>query len=84
MLWDHTRTERGIRVTCWSSFPLQGVHRFTSPRLSDMSTTCLWQSSHRHLNEFNELISVVLLNTLNRLQLLYDWSRMYLSSKCFE
>jgi hypothetical protein len=24
-------------VTCWSGFPLQGVHRFESPRLSDMS-----------------------------------------------
>jgi hypothetical protein len=22
MIWDHTRTERGIRVTCWSGFPL--------------------------------------------------------------
>jgi hypothetical protein len=24
-------------VTCWSGFPLQGVHRFESSRLSDMS-----------------------------------------------
>jgi hypothetical protein len=24
-------------VACWSGFPLQGVHRFKSPRLSDMS-----------------------------------------------
>jgi hypothetical protein len=24
-------------VMCWSGFPLQGVHRFESPRLSDMS-----------------------------------------------
>jgi hypothetical protein len=24
-------------VPCWSDFPLQGVHRFESPRLSDMS-----------------------------------------------
>jgi hypothetical protein len=24
-------------VVCWSNFPLQGVHRFESPRLSDMS-----------------------------------------------
>jgi hypothetical protein len=24
-------------VVCWSGFPLQGVHRFESPRLSDMS-----------------------------------------------
>jgi hypothetical protein len=24
-------------VSCWSGFPLQGIHRFESPRLSDMS-----------------------------------------------
>jgi hypothetical protein len=24
-------------VSCWSDFPLQGVHRFESSRLSDMS-----------------------------------------------
>jgi hypothetical protein len=24
-------------VSCWSGFPLQGVHRFESSRLSDMS-----------------------------------------------
>jgi hypothetical protein len=24
-------------VSCWSGFPLQGVHRFESPRLKDMS-----------------------------------------------
>jgi hypothetical protein len=47
MVWDHTRTERGMRVTCWSSFPLHGVHRFESSRLSDMSIACLWQSSRR-------------------------------------
>jgi hypothetical protein len=28
-------------VTCWSSFPLHDVHRFESPRLSDMSN-CLF------------------------------------------
>jgi hypothetical protein len=37
MVVDHTRTEREKRVACWSGFPLQGVHRFESPRLSDMS-----------------------------------------------
>jgi hypothetical protein len=26
-----------VYVACWSGFPLQGVHRFESPRLSDMS-----------------------------------------------
>jgi hypothetical protein len=33
----HTRTERGKRMVCWSGFPLQGVHRFESSRLSDIS-----------------------------------------------
>jgi hypothetical protein len=49
-------TERGMRVACWSGFPLQGVHQFESPRLSDMSIACLWQSSRRQLNRLNELI----------------------------
>jgi hypothetical protein len=31
---SHTQTKR---VACWSGFPLQGVHRFESPRLLDMS-----------------------------------------------
>jgi hypothetical protein len=58
---------REIRVAYWSGFPLQGVRRFVSPRLSDMSTACLWQSSCRQLNEFNELIynQCVLLTTTN-------------------
>jgi hypothetical protein len=37
----HTTGVRGLTweayVSCWSGFPLQGVHRFESPRLSDMS-----------------------------------------------
>jgi hypothetical protein len=37
IILDHIRTECGKRVTCWSGFPLQDVHRFESPRLSDMS-----------------------------------------------
>jgi hypothetical protein len=37
MVVDHTWTERGKRVACWSGFPLQGVHQFESPQLSDMS-----------------------------------------------
>jgi hypothetical protein len=37
----HTRTECGKRVPCWSGFPLQGVHRFESLRLSDMSNRLL-------------------------------------------
>jgi hypothetical protein len=35
---------------CKSGFPLQGVYWFESPWLSDMGTTCLWQSSRRKLN----------------------------------
>jgi hypothetical protein len=49
MVWDHTRTERGMHVACWSGFPLQDVHRFESPQLLDMSTACLWQSSRSNL-----------------------------------
>jgi hypothetical protein len=30
MVLNHTRTEHGKRVSCWSGFPLQGVHRFKS------------------------------------------------------
>jgi hypothetical protein len=41
MVIDHTRTERGKHVVCWSEFPLQGVRRFESPRLSDMSNHLL-------------------------------------------
>jgi hypothetical protein len=44
---NHTRTEHGMCVTCWSGFPLQGVHRFELPRLSDMSIAYLRQSSRR-------------------------------------
>jgi hypothetical protein len=72
MVWDHTRTERGMCVACWLGFPLHGVQLFESPWLSDISTACLWQSSRRQLNELNELICnrYVLLTTLNCLQLL--------------
>jgi hypothetical protein len=31
MVLNHTWTERGKRVVCWSGFSLQGVHRFESP-----------------------------------------------------
>jgi hypothetical protein len=26
MVWDHTQIKRGGRMSCWSGFPLQGVH----------------------------------------------------------
>jgi hypothetical protein len=45
MVEGHTWIEHGKCVTCWLSFSLQGVHRFKSPRLSNMSTACLWKSS---------------------------------------
>jgi hypothetical protein len=47
MVYDHTRTESEMRVACESGFPLQGVHRFESSRLSDMSIASLRQSSRR-------------------------------------
>jgi hypothetical protein len=47
MIWDHTWMKREKRVACWLSFSLQGVHRFESPRLSDISIACLRQSSRR-------------------------------------
>jgi hypothetical protein len=37
MVEGHTRTEREMCVACWSDFLLQGVHRFKSSRLLDMS-----------------------------------------------
>jgi hypothetical protein len=37
MVQDHTQIKRGGCMTCCSSFPLQGVHRFESLQLSDMS-----------------------------------------------
>jgi hypothetical protein len=37
MVLDHTWTEHGKHVRVGLSFPLQGVHRFELPRLSDMS-----------------------------------------------
>jgi hypothetical protein len=56
-------------VAYWSGFPLQGVHRFESPRHSDMSMACLRQGSH-HIDNLTSLMGlivtdVVLLNTLN-------------------
>jgi hypothetical protein len=37
MVQDHTQIKRGWCMACWSGFPLQGVYRFESPRLSDLS-----------------------------------------------
>jgi hypothetical protein len=47
MVNDHTWTEHEKCVACWSDFPMQDVHWFESLRLSDVSITCLRQSSHR-------------------------------------
>jgi hypothetical protein len=43
MVLNHTWTERGKHVACWSSFPLQGVHQFESSQLLDMSNRMLNQ-----------------------------------------
>jgi hypothetical protein len=59
MVWDHMRTERGMCVVCWSVFPLQGVYRFESPRLSDMSITCC--GSH-HVDHLTNLMSLFVIN----------------------
>jgi hypothetical protein len=32
---DYMQMKGGGCMTCWSGFPLQGVQRFKSPRLSD-------------------------------------------------
>jgi hypothetical protein len=37
MVRDHTQIKRGGRMACWLGLPLQGVHRFESPRFLDMS-----------------------------------------------
>jgi hypothetical protein len=46
MVDGHTQTEHGKCVACWSGFLLQGVHRFGSPRLSDMSNRLSRDSFH--------------------------------------
>jgi hypothetical protein len=56
MVKDHTWTEHEKRVACWSDFSLQGVHRFESPRLLDMSITCLWQSSRSNLMSLMKML----------------------------
>jgi hypothetical protein len=37
MVQDHTQIKREGCMVCWSGLPLQGVHRFESLQLSDMS-----------------------------------------------
>jgi hypothetical protein len=41
MIWDYVQIKRGGCMACCSGFPLQGVHRLKSSRLSDMSN-CLF------------------------------------------
>jgi hypothetical protein len=41
MVEGRMRTEREKCVACWSDFSLQGVHRFKSSQLSDLSNACL-------------------------------------------
>jgi hypothetical protein len=46
----HTPDIRGLAweayVSCWLDFPMQGVHRFESPCLSDMSN-CLFVAAFK-------------------------------------
>jgi hypothetical protein len=47
MVWDHTRTECGMRMTCWSSFPCR-VYIDSNRRDSQIwVTACLWLSARR-------------------------------------
>jgi hypothetical protein len=67
MVGDHTWIERGMRVACWSGFPLQGVHQFESPRLSDMSTVVC--GSH-HVDNLIGLISLSVIDVCCLLHLI--------------
>jgi hypothetical protein len=51
---------RRAYMSCWLSFCLQGVYRFELPRLSDMSTACLWQSSRSKLTNLMSLMQLLL------------------------
>jgi hypothetical protein len=74
MVWDHTQTKRGMRVACWSGFPCRVYID------SNHGDSRIWVSlvcgSH-HVDNLMNLMSllvadVLLFNTLNYLQLLYD------------
>jgi hypothetical protein len=70
MVMDHTQIEHGMCVACRSCFPLQGVHRFESLRLSDMSN-CLsrgslhvenlmaWLMAYNGIDMYNYLIATL-------------------------
>jgi hypothetical protein len=55
------RTERGKRVSYWSDFSLQGVHRFKSPRLSNMSNRLFVAVKTLQLNKLNLLNVIVVI-----------------------
>jgi hypothetical protein len=53
MVWDHTRTEHGMHVACWSGFPYR-VYIDSNRRDPWICVTaCLWPSTHRQLNGIN-------------------------------
>jgi hypothetical protein len=56
-----------MHVACWSGLSLQGVHRFESPRLSDMSITCY--GSH-HVDNLTNLISLSVIDVCCLLHLI--------------
>jgi hypothetical protein len=74
MVWDHTQTERGMRVVCWSGFPCRVY--IDSNHHDSRIWVPLVCGSHHIDNLTNSMslivINVVLLNVLNCLQLLYD------------
>jgi hypothetical protein len=81
MIWYHTLIERGMRVACWSGFPCR-VYIDSNHRDSRIWIPLICVSHHvDNLTNSVSLIviDVVLLHTLNCLQLLYDYSRIYLS-----
>jgi hypothetical protein len=47
MVWDHTRTERGMHVVCWSGFPCQVYIDLNHRESRIWVTAYLWPSAHR-------------------------------------
>jgi hypothetical protein len=74
MIDDHTQTERGKCVTCWSGSPCR-VYIDSNHRDSQIWVSLVYDSHHvaNLMNLISLIVTViVLLNTLNYLQLLYD------------
>jgi hypothetical protein len=45
MVWDHTQTEREMRVVCWLGFPYRVYINLNHRDSRIWVTTCSWQSS---------------------------------------